>query len=420
MKIKLLAVGVLAAMCQAQTPIMTLSVPAGAIYQAAVANGIDYINPTTGQDILNKRASLNWKTVAGQVASEGSIGVITGGLSGIFHITTGALIGLSVGHSYYDRSIAPIIAGAAPSPSAIAPVLQMGGSMAPSATACVENSLYASSVSNISAKMMLSKKRKATAPTPIANPVFAMVGGLSISFSPQGVGVLRDLSGATIDQFMVIDVLACVPQVTNVTTPAAMVMPTTIHVNPDAIDKGFTERPITISMDAPIAKAAELASIHVDASPADPTMPSSPVQSVQLPQSFNNGIDKQIHETLERITRFPDMPSVTVPFYKPVAVSFSQPVSDPKTAEILNQKGRALIAAGNYSAAVVQLQKAVSLDQYNKQAFNALGFGLHLIHNDTDAVVAYNRAIQLDSNYKNAIVNRSVSLKALASKKEII
>lgn len=412
MKIKLLAVGLCAVMCGAQTPVMTMSVPAGAIYQAAVMNGIDYINPTTGQDILNKKASLNWKTIAGQVLAEGSIGVVTGGLSGVLHIPTGALIGLTVGHSYYDRSIAPIIAGAAPSPANIAPVLQMTGAMAPSVNACVENSMYASSVNNIPAKLAISKKKKLTAPTVVANPVFAMVSGLNVSFSPQGLAVLKDLSGAAIDQFMVIDVLACVPQVT---LNPAMLHSESIHINPDAISNVSLTSMETHAIDNRLITITAADKIY-------PVVTSEDFKSITQPvtQSFNNGIDKQIHETLERATHLPVVEQVASPVYQPVTVSFSQPVSDPKTAELLNQKGRLLIASGNYSEAVTQLKKAVSLDPNSKTALNALGFSLHLSHNDKDAVMAYDRAIALDASYANAKLNRSISIKVLYNKKEII
>lgn len=409
MKLELLAVSVCAAICSAQTPVMTMSVPAGAIYQAAVMNGIDYINPTTGQDILNKKASLNWKTIAGEVLAEGSIGVVTGGLSGVLHIPTGALIGLSVGHSYYDRSIAPIIAGAAPSPANIAPVLQMTGSMAPSINACVENSLYASSMGNISAKMALSKKKKAVAPTNIASPVFTMVGGLQVSFVGQGVAVLKDLSGSAIDQFMVVDVVACIPQVT---LNPMMLHSESIHINPDALSSNVTLTPNVNNHFITINTADNII----------PVVTSEDFKSITQPvsQSFNNGIDKQIHEALERATNLPVVEQAVSQSYNPVSVSFTSNISDPKTAEILNQKGRALIASGNYQAAIVKLQEAVTLDPNSKTALNALGFALHLAHNDKDAVVAYDRAIALDASYANAKLNRSMSLKVLYQKKEII
>lgn len=181
----------------AQTPV----VPAGLIYQAAAQQGIDYISPISGQAIINQAAALNWKTILGSVLADGSIGILTAGLSGVISIAKPIEVGLAVGHAYYDHTIQPILAAGSPNPGNIPPVLQLTDSVAPTATNCTENSMFAVSA------QMAAKKKMAKSPAR-AN---ALIGGLSVTFTAQGVQVLKNISGKVITAFQVFDVVACVP-----------------------------------------------------------------------------------------------------------------------------------------------------------------------------------------------------------------
>jgi hypothetical protein len=185
----LAALLVLVASC-AQRPVFAQSLPAGLIYQAAAEGGIDYVNPSTGQAIIAERASVNWKTIAGSALADGSIGVLAAGLSNVIHISRTVEIGLAAFHAYYDHSIAPIIAGAAPNPNGIPPVLQATGTITPSATACAEASIYAVSAPSV---------------------LMTTVNGLSVTFASQGTQVLKRIDGSAVKQFKVVDVLVCQP-----------------------------------------------------------------------------------------------------------------------------------------------------------------------------------------------------------------
>lgn len=191
----------------AQTPV----IPAGLVYQAAAANNIQYISPTAGQAIINQRATLNWRSILGSALADGSIGVLTGGLAGVIHMGLTAEVALAAGHAYYDRVGAPLLAAAAPNPNNIAPVLLITGTLAPSAGACVENSLFAVYAKNI-------------------KPFSVNVAGAVVSFTPQGVQVLRNISGQVIKSFQVIDVVACLPLVAEAPVqPLTVPQPTSFH-----------------------------------------------------------------------------------------------------------------------------------------------------------------------------------------------
>jgi hypothetical protein len=197
-------------------------VPAGQIYQAALTVGINYISPQAGQAIVNQKSLLNWKTIAGEVLSDGSIGVLTGGLAGVISIGKVTEVSLAAFHAFYDHSIAPIIAEGEPNPNNIPPVLAMNGTVSPSVSTCSEYSMYATppgGTAKTAMKLLKSGQIKASAGN-------VNVGGITVSFTLQGVQVLKNISGGSISQFVVYDVLACVPA-----SPAASTIPT-IPVKP--------------------------------------------------------------------------------------------------------------------------------------------------------------------------------------------
>src|SRR5271170_7258120 len=190
MRARILIALVLCVPLMAQT---TPGVAAGLVYQAALESGISYIEPSAGQAIINQRVALNWNTIAGQVFSDGSIGVLMAGLAGVIHLSVPVEIGLASFHAFYDHTVAPLIAEGVPTPSSIAPVLPMNGTMTPTATACAEASMYA----------LWAKGAHVVGPV--------MVGGLIVTYAPQGVAVLRNISGARIKSVQVVDVVACLP-----------------------------------------------------------------------------------------------------------------------------------------------------------------------------------------------------------------
>jgi hypothetical protein len=180
-------------MAQPVNPSTTPQVPAGLVYQAAIAVGLQPISPVSGQAIINERAALNWKTVSGQVLGPVALGVLLGGISGVIpmgKLTQGILGGV---HGYYDGAIAPLIARAAPNPNDIPAVIQVTGMVAPSTGACFEGSMYVSP----------SKVIRGGGPI--------NVGGLAVTFSVQSPQVLKHAGGGIIKKFQVVDVIACIP-----------------------------------------------------------------------------------------------------------------------------------------------------------------------------------------------------------------
>lgn len=177
------------------------TIPAGAVYQAAAANGIEYISPTAGTAIINQKSALNWKSVGVGILTDGSIGVLSAGLGGLITIPAKALAGLAVGHAFVDDVVQPILTTAAPSGlSNIAPVLLITGTVAVTPAACVENSMFATRFVSTAAPV---KKG------PMSAPVMAIIDGATFTFTPQGVQVLKNATGNAVRQFMVVDVLAC-------------------------------------------------------------------------------------------------------------------------------------------------------------------------------------------------------------------
>jgi hypothetical protein len=165
-------------------------IPAGIIYQAAVESGMGYVNPITGQAIVNQKSALNLKSFLAHAATDGSIGVLTAGLGGLIHMGTALEAGLAGGHVFADKEITPLLAVAAPNPNDLPPVLQMTASMSPTAAACAENTIYAPRAKSL-------------------GPV--MINGYAVTFSYQGEQVLRHVDGRRLKQFQAVDVVACVP-----------------------------------------------------------------------------------------------------------------------------------------------------------------------------------------------------------------
>jgi hypothetical protein len=203
----------------------TTTIPAGLIYQAAATQaGIDYISPQAGQAIINQKAALNWKSILNSALSEGSIAVLAGGLSGVVSMSKPVELSLALAHAYYDRVGAPILAQALANPNDIPPVLEMNASVTASPGACMENSIYAiwTGGSLKQSRQLLKTGKRATSVT-------TNVDGLIVTFTPQGLQVLKNISGQAISQFQVVDVLVCAPRQFPAIPAAASGLPATMH-----------------------------------------------------------------------------------------------------------------------------------------------------------------------------------------------
>ena len=180
----------------------TPTVPAGLIYQAAVQIGLQPISPVSGQAIVNEKAGVNIKTIITKATPMAALSTLIGGIAGIIPgIGTAAEIALAAGYGYYNQEILPLIAAAAPNPNDIPQVLRVTDTVAPSAAACTESSMYVT-------------------PTKIKQGGVVNVAGLQVSFTIQSPQVIRNAAGSLIKKFQVVDVISCVPS-----TPPIIVTP---------------------------------------------------------------------------------------------------------------------------------------------------------------------------------------------------
>jgi lipoprotein NlpI len=56
----------------------------------------------------------------------------------------------------------------------------------------------------------------------------------------------------------------------------------------------------------------------------------------------------------------------------------------------------------------------LKLDPKNTEAWNYKGFSLYLLKNYKDAIPCFNKALELDPSYEDAINNRLVTLMAMS------
>ena len=198
-------------------PLMGQNIPSGHIYQAALANGIVYTMPTEGAQILDQKAGLNWKSILLTILTDGSLDAAVGGITGIVKMPVSLITALAVGHGFIDKEGPAFLTIAAPNPAAVlASVLPINGSMTVTPTTCADGVIFASSVpgtttAGVSTRLKAAAVRKAKANAVEGTTV--MVDGVVVSFSPQAVGVLVNAAGSQIDQFIIVDVLACPPQI---------------------------------------------------------------------------------------------------------------------------------------------------------------------------------------------------------------
>ena len=79
-------------------------------------------------------------------------------------------------------------------------------------------------------------------------------------------------------------------------------------------------------------------------------------------------------------------------------------------------RGRALTTSGNYAEAIAELTEAIRLQPDFARAYNARGYVYLLKRDFQHALPDFDEAIRLDPNYPNAIQNRALAVKGLATK----
>lgn len=172
-------------------PLSAQTISVGAIYQAAVASGVDYVSPSIGNQILNKKAEANWKTLTTTAVSSGTVATIVAGLEGIISISPAGLAALVLGNQAWNQFAGPLLAKEAPNPSEITSnVLMLNQSLTVAPGICGSGYIYA----------IYNKKLHAVGPI--------TVEGLSVTYSPQGVAALRNAAGY-IKSLAVVHVLVC-------------------------------------------------------------------------------------------------------------------------------------------------------------------------------------------------------------------
>ena len=185
MKLKLSALLIFALHLAAQ------SIPNGTIYQAATANGIAYISPASGAQILAQKAGANWKSILNTGIQGGSIAGVIAGATGLISMSHVWIAGIAIAHDAWDQWGAGVLQNAAPNPTLIISSLLQPAQTTTLSGQCVEASIFA----------QLSKK---------AIPVGPInVGSTAVTFSPEGPTVILNAAGSRIKDFGVWDVLIC-------------------------------------------------------------------------------------------------------------------------------------------------------------------------------------------------------------------
>ena len=208
-------------------PLMGQTIPSGLIYQAALQSGITYTLPTEGAQILDQKAGTNWKSLLLTILTDGSLDAAVGGITGVVKMPVSLITALAIGHGFIDKEGPAFLTLIAPNPAAVlASVLPINGSMTVTPTTCADGVIFASSVPGVSSagvriKLKASAVRKASA----VEGTTVIVDGAVVSFSPQAVGVLVNAAGSPINQFIIVDVLACPPQIAPSSPPQLQVVP---------------------------------------------------------------------------------------------------------------------------------------------------------------------------------------------------
>jgi hypothetical protein len=244
-------------------PLAAQTIPNGAIYQAAAANGIVYISPSTGAQVLDQKAGTNWKSLLNGAAANGTIGGVVLGITKVVSMSSPWTTALLLAHMAWDQYGSSVLASAAPNPKPIVSMLLQPAQTTTLNGACVEASMFAGQ-------------------SKVAKPIGAVnVAGVAVTFSPQGTAVLVDAAGSKIKGFGIWDVLIC---------PYAVTPPAPVPSLPQA------EPPPTVEFTSPGNEAIEVKfdppAFAPDASPS-----AAPNPEPALPVPIRSGIYVQVVAT---------------------------------------------------------------------------------------------------------------------------
>jgi len=184
-------------------------IPAPAVYQAGLANGVIYIAPPVGTAIINQHVSENWKTVLAQIGGDTSIAGAVFGIAGTVSMTKQWELALTAAHEGFVLAQKWLQNTAPSGTSQISPVLQMNGAVGNGS----ENTIFASSFMGADFKTVKRalKSRRLAASTPLT--VSTEIKGLRVSYTAQGVQTQLIAAGAKIKDFIIVDVLVSDPSV---------------------------------------------------------------------------------------------------------------------------------------------------------------------------------------------------------------
>ena len=339
---------------------------AGAIYQAALQQGIAYIIPNAGQSVINKKATINWRNIIIEFVAVASMNAVTSGITGLIAMNAKWIAGLSIAHFTFDQFGVPLLKSEAPTPSNLAPVLAINGAMAPSSTSCVENTIYAQP--RVLPSHPRGVRRLKNQAFPSIGPI--RVNGLDITFAPQLVWVQKDATGGTLKEFEIFDVIACIP--------AGVVLAEPINLR-----KTLEEPPSKTYLIPP----PENEPIWMDPPKFDgPSGPYLSLTALPEPEFQQDMSELGIH-----------------------VVSMPTKVRYEAGALEYNKLGRASIQAGHYQVAIEELNQAVNEDPQCALCYNALGYVYLLTQQPTKAITALNMAIEINKNYVDALHMRTIA-----------
>jgi hypothetical protein len=171
-------------------PLAAQTLPNGLIYQAAASGGISYIAPTTGAQVLDQKAGLNWASLVNGAAGTGTITAVMLGITKVVAMSTPWTMGLAIAHTAWDSWGSGVLNLAAPNPNTIIQSLIQPNQSTTLNGSCVEGS-------------MLAVTPKGAKPVGPLN-----VDGVAVTFSPQAVAVMKNAAGAKVG-FGIYDVLVC-------------------------------------------------------------------------------------------------------------------------------------------------------------------------------------------------------------------
>lgn len=118
-------------------------IPAGAVYQTLVRNGVSPIRPASAKALFNRTVALNWRNLLLEAAADASIGIPVLGQSGVIKMSAKWVVAILAGHAVID-SLSGQVRSHIPDPSPVLSSLLDPGEVlafAGSVTGCRESSV---------------------------------------------------------------------------------------------------------------------------------------------------------------------------------------------------------------------------------------------------------------------------------------